>query len=332
MQKVKILQRFKPARQKIYFVGIVVLLGLVIAACSSTITNIDQPNSVTAGDTAKIILSIQWKLTNFDHNDRQVIGICVPKSWNAGSNTIMKIEGDAGDANMSLIPESAIEPATKLSWSEAFMKKFGVGPNLISDMEWVVFWSDTKFSIPNQSTVAGKVYINIKSSLDNLQFKPGYGMCEDNDGLADNFTGFYTSAFGSCLEVLDGEGDLQDFCNPQIGVGEPSNALANDLITIKYDGNLDISTLSNEQNIYFCAKAYLADGTVVENCNKTDEALLKPWAFKKWRIDLWPFKYFGLQQGQELTRIEYYFTDQSGNLKTGFANTSDPFIYTFKCK
>lgn len=332
MQKVQKIQRFKRIRQRIYFLAVMVLLGLVIAACVSTITNINQPSEINAGDTAKIILSIQWKETNFDHTDRQVIGICVPKSWDAANHTSMRVEGDVGESGMSLVPSSAIEPMTKLPYNEAFMKKFGIGPNLIEDMEWVVFWSDIKFTVPNQSLVNGKVYINIKTSTANLQFKPGYAMCEDKDGLSDEFSGFYTSAFGTCMATVNGEGDLQDFCNPQIGIGEPSNALANDLITIRYDGNLDISALPGETNIYFCAKAYTTDGQILENCNKDEDALLKPWAFKKWRVDLWPFKYFGMQPGQELTKIEYYFTNESGTLKTGFANTSDPFIYNFKCK
>ena len=332
MQQLKKKVQSKRNRQRVYFLAIAGILGLVIAACVSTITNINQPNEVNAGDTAKIVLDIQWKETNNDHNDRQVIGICVPKSWDAANNTTMYLEGSSGDATMSVIPSSAVEPDSKLPWSAAFMKKFGIGPNLIEDMEWVVFWSDIKFAVPNGSTLNGKIFINIKTAAANLQFKPGYAMCEDNDGLSDFFSGFYTSAFGNCLAVINGEGDIQDFCNPQIGIGEPSNALANDLVTLKYDGNLDISQLSNEQEIYLCAKAFTTDGTLLENCEKNESNLLKPFAFKKWRIDFWPAKYFNVPAGKELQRMEYYFTDQSGAIKTGFANTADPFIYTFKCK
>ena len=332
MQNAKKIIARKRLKQKVYFLGIVLLLGMVIAACVSTITNINQPAEVNALDTARIVLGIQWKQTNFDHTDRQVIGICVPKSWDAANNTTMTLSGDAGDAAMNVIPASVVDPATKLPYSQAFMKKFGIGPNLIDDMEWVVFWSDKKFFVANQSLVNGTVYINIKTPNENVQFKPGYAMCEDNDGLSDGFTGFYTSAFGTCMQVVNGEGDLQDFCNPQIGIGEPSNALANDIITLKYDGNLDVSALPAENDIYLCAKAYTTDGTVIDKCVQDDNSKMNIWSPKKWRIDFWPFKYFGLQSGQELSKIEYYFTNSSGTLKTGFANTTDPFIYTFKCK
>ena len=58
---------------------------------------------------------------------------------------------------------------------------------------------------------------------------------------------------------------------------------------------------------------------------------MKLWATHKWRIDLWPRKYFNLPSGQQISKIEYYFTNQSGTIKTGFANTLQPFKYVFNC-
>src|SRR5690606_1666505 len=223
----------------------VIFFGLIVGACVSTIVNIQQPTIVAAGDTAHIVLDIQWKETNEDHTDRQVIGICVPKSSNAGSNTKMYLVSEIGESGMSKVPAGATEPSSGLEWAEAFTKKFGIGPNLIDDMEWIVFWSDIKFFVANQSLVNAKIFINIKTGPDNLMVKPGYAMCEDRDGLSDSNSGYYTSAFGNCLEVNEGEGDVVDFCNPQIGIGEPSNATDNDIITLKYNALLDTTALSN---------------------------------------------------------------------------------------
>jgi len=332
MRKITRLVNNKRTGQRLGFLALIVFLGLVVGACVSTIINIDQPGTVVAGDTAHIVLDIQWKETNFDQNMRQVIGICMPKGWDAGNNTKMYLTSEIGDANMSKVPPGAVDPSTGLLWSEAFSKKFGIGPNLIDDMEWIVYWSDVKFFVANQSLVNAKVHINIKTGPDNLMFKPGFAMCEDGDGLSDGFPGYYTSAFGKCLEVLDGEGDIIDFCNPQIGIGEPSNATDNDLITIRYNGTLDETALKNESDVFWCATAYTTSGETIEICAAEDFSKMRKVEDQKWRIDIWPRKYFNLNDNQTLARIEYYFIDRTGGLKTGYGNTADPFKFTFKCK
>jgi len=332
MRKIQEKIRSKRKDQKVYFMIFAVLAALIMAACVSTITNINQPASVNAGDVAHIVLDIQWKETNGTNTDKQVIGICVPRSWNASQNTTMSMTGDVGGGTMSLIPDGATEPSSGLSWKAAFTKKFGIGPNVIDDMEWVVFWTDQKYTVGNQVLVNGVITINIKTGTDNLQFKPGYAMCEDADGLSDANSGYYTKAFGSCLQVTNGDGDIEDFCNPQIGIGDPSSSTDNDLITIKYDGNLDASPLSTMGDIYFCGKAYTSDGSTIDVCSQSPVSKMTSTGSKKWRIDLWPRRYFNVPPGKTLTRIEYFFTDQTGTTKTGYANTTSPFVYSFKCK
>jgi len=332
-QHIDRLVRRKVRNQKAYFIIFAILAALIIAACVSTITSINQPASVNAGETAHIELGIQWKENAGPNTERQVIGICVPRSWNASVNTTMHLTSDVGNGTMSLIPDGATEPSSGLSWKAAFTKKFGIGPNVIDDMEWIVFWSDDKYTVPNQTTENAVIYIDIKTSMDNLQFKPGYAMCEDGDGLSDGNTGYYTKAFGSCLQVANGEGDIQDFCNPQIGIGDPSSSTDNDLITIKYDGNLDSTSLPTLDKIYLCAKAYTSDAQTIDVCAQDNVSKMTALGSKKWRIDLWPRKYFQVPSGKTLTKIEYYFTDQSGSIKTGYGNTTTtPFVYSFKCK
>jgi len=332
MQKIFKLINNKRTKRRLGFLSFVIFFGLIVGACVSTIVNIQQPTIVAAGDTAHIVLDIQWKETNEDHTDRQVIGICVPKSSNAGSNTKMYLVSEIGESGMSKVPAGATEPSSGLEWAEAFTKKFGIGPNLIDDMEWIVFWSDIKFFVANQSLVNAKIFINIKTGPDNLMVKPGYAMCEDRDGLSDSNSGYYTSAFGNCLEVNEGEGDVVDFCNPQIGIGEPSNATDNDLITIRYNGLLDETGLKNESEVFLCATAFTSDGETIEVCGSEDIAQLRSIESKRWRIDMWPRKFFNLRDDQTLTRIEYYFVDRTGTFKTGYGNTADPFKFTFKCK
>lgn len=324
----------KPYRFKIYLLLFIAFAGLIITACVSTLTIVSQDATVVPGDSVHMVIGLQWTQINYNRNDRQVVAICVPKAWNAAQNTTMSYKSDVGDGKFVLIPEGITEPATKLSYAAAMLKKFGIGPNYISDMEWIVFWTDNKLSVANQTTVNGKISVSIKTSTDYLSFRPGYAMCEDEDGLSDANSGYYQSQFGSCMEVIgsDPDEDVADFCNPQIGIGEPSSATENDIITIKYNGNLDTSGLKNQANIYFCAKAFTNAGDSIEICQPSAKTKLTNYDLQQWRIDFWPKKFFNLQNGTTLKEIRYYFTDQTGNIKTGYGNTKEAFKYKFKCK
>lgn len=319
--------------KKLYLLIFIAAAAFIITACSSSITIVSQQDNVIPGDTAHIVIRLDWTLTNYDRNDRQVLGICVPKSWNAAQNSTITYDGDPGRGKFVLIPDDIIDPATKLPYAQAFAKKFGFGPNYINDMEWVAYWSDVKFAVANQTSPGGKVFVNIKTGPEYLSFRPGFAMCEDENGLSDEFSGYYTSLFGTCMEVVGtGTDDVQDFCNPQIGVADPSNATENDIITIKYNQSLDTSSLKNQQDIYFCAKAFTEAGDSITVCRQNAASKLTKSGLQEYRFDFWPKKFFNLPAGKTLTRMEYYFTDKSGNLKTGYGNSVAPFKYRFKCK
>ncbi|MFT4153394.1 DUF4961 domain-containing protein [Parafilimonas sp.] len=324
----------KSYRRAVYLLLFIAFAGLIITACTSTLTIVSQDATVTPGDSAHMVISIQWSETNYDRTDRQVVAICVPKAWDAANNTTMTYTSDAGNGKMVVIPDGTTEPSTGLAYPTAMMNKFSIGANYINDLEWVAFWSDNKLSVENGKTVNGKIYISIKTGTDYLSFKPGYAICEDEDGLSDANSGYYQSQFGACMEVIgsDATQDVEDMCNPQIGSAEPTSATENDIITIKYNGNLDTSALKNKSNIYFCAKAYTTTGDSMEVCDPSAQTQLTLFDTKQWRIDLWPKKFFSLPNGVSLKQIQYYFTDETGAIKTGYGNTADPFKYTFKCK
>ncbi len=310
------------------------VVAIAIAACSGILCEIkEQPTSMVAGDSAHFKVYCQWFGTNYDHNNRFVFGMCVPKAWHAGENTTMTLlcsPGAGVPEGMSLMPASNVNPATGTPWSESFRQKFGIGPNYIDELEWVVFQSDLSYTVVGGSNPFGTVSVAIKTSTDNLQFKPGFAFCEDADGTSDFFTFFYGNTWGDCMASVS-DGDLQDFCNRAIGFGEPSTSTKNDILTFKYDANLDTLPLKDENEVYLCATAYTNDGQVIERCSRDEASKLVLWDTKKWRIDMWPAPYFGLHTDQELDRIEYFFTDKTGTIRTGFADSDAPFKYTYKC-
>ncbi len=311
-----------------------VAVSLAIAACTGIICEIrQQPTTMTGGDSAHFEVYVSWLKTNFDHDNRLVFAMCLPKSWHASSNTNMSLLCSVGSGSlegMSPMPSANVDPSNGKPWAESFRQKFGIGPNYIDELEWVVFQSDNVYHVLNQTDPFGTVYISVKTSADNLQFKPGFAFCEDGDGLSDYYTFYYGNTWGTCM-VTTADGDLQDFCNPAIGFGEPSSATKNDILTFKYDANVDTLPLKDESEVYLCATAYTSDGQVIEKCSQDEASKLVLWDLKKWRLDIWPAKYFGLTASQELSRIEYFFTDKTGTIKVGFADSPVPFKYVFKC-
>ena len=132
--------------------------------------------------------------------------------------------------------------------------------------------------------------------------------------------------------ITDGEGDLIDFCNPQIAAVTPGVATDNDFLTLSFDPDIVQTALNGVGSIYLCAKGYTNDGQVLEVCTQTEDAKLKSYTGHKSAITIWPRAYFSMQEGQTLEKIEYFFTDATGTVKVGFSNTAAPFVYTFKCQ
>lgn len=334
MKKELIKKFFRTKNRAPLSILLFILVAFIIGSCTGITCEIkEQPSTIVAGDSAKFHLYLQWQLTNFDRSHKLVFGMCVPKSWNASENTKMSLlcsVGSGSPEGMSPMPEANIDPSSGKPWAESFRLKFGNGPNYIDQLEWVIFVSDNVYNVPNQTSPFGDIFISIKTSTDNLQFKPGFAFCEDGDGLSDGFPYYYGNNWGTCL-TAQGEGDLQDFCNPAVGFAEPSTSTKSDILTFKYDANIDTLPLKDESEVYFCAIAYTSDGQIINKCIQESSSKLVLWDFKKWRIDIWPEKYFGLTDGQELTRLEYYFTDKTGTIRVGFADSDAAFNYSFKC-
>jgi hypothetical protein len=346
MINIEHIKKLKTKKYRKYWIySSLIALAIILANCGVYFDDQNYANpfveapSVKAGDTMTVVMHTRYESYGDKLGFHLVGGFLAPKSWNAAHHTTMYFTSTitTGVQRMSLIPSSEIAPGSNgQSWPDAVKTKYGIGSNVINDLEWVVFWSDNTFDIHNQQFPTADITIKVKTGTENLQYKRGYFLSESVDGfsVADNDpTSLYArAAFTSCFQITDGEGDLVDFCNPQIGAAEPSKAKVDDIVSFKYDGELDTTNLKNEGDIFFCAKAYTSDGQTIDACSQEDKSKMVPWGFHKWRIDLWPRKYFNLQSGQSLTKIEYYFMDKTGTIKTGYGNTTAPFVYTFKCE
>ena len=105
-------------------------------------------------------------------------------------------------------------------------------------------------------------------------------------------------------------------------------------------------TRANEP-VYFEGKAYGASGQVYEVKEKTEKTLMpvEDILAKMCSITLWPAGFFNIPDGEQLVRIEYFFTNKDGDIVIG-QDTDDhlglgkpapdpdnrlPFVYNFQC-
>jgi len=316
---------------------VLVLLALIFA-CSADITSVEQPETVNGGDNLTAVVNVHLDVAGTNLGKTLVVGILVPKSWNASKNTSAFYTCTAMSANnekMSLMPASEKEPKTQLPWAEALMqdKRYALMGNLVNDMEWVVFRSTKTYDVNN--SIDYSVKFITKAGEQNMLVNLGYFIGNTSNGLEPPGSDKFHDGRYARLTV-NGTGDLVDFVNPQLAMMELAKATDNDIQTISYDGDLIATPLSTESKIYICAKGYTNDGQVIEQCGIGDKTAFKPApGINRFRFDFWPRSFFGLNENQILERMEYFLTDATGTKKVGYGGStlpSDPFVFTFKCQ
>ncbi|MEH6309162.1 DUF4961 domain-containing protein [Olivibacter sp. CPCC 100613] len=312
------------------------LFSLAIVSCVF-LDGVEQASGVKAGEIFKATLRAHVNAAQERNNVRFVIAVLVPRSWKASENMQISYSAkDFGSGDMVPVPASVRAPNSDNNavWPTALKNKFGIGPNLIDDMEWVVFWTGKQYNIKGGDNPVIEAQIQIKSGMQNMKFKFGYFVGSSEDGLNDFLGGpgaLYKTLFSDCFEVTDGEGDVQDFCNPPQTFFDPYRATDNDILTLTYDRDILPGPLGDE--IYLCATAQLKDGSTITSCEPLEEHRLTPveGAAGRFEITFWPRAYFGLSKEQAIDQIHYYFTDLSGEIKIGYGNTDEPFVYSFQC-
>ena len=319
---------------KNYTYGIILFL-LLLAGCVF-LDGVDQPATAKAGEEMTIVMHNRVDVSDGGLTYvRLIIGFLAPKSWAAASSAnITYTTTSYGNGKMVPVPSSVIA-ADGLSWPAALKNRFGMGGNYMTDdLEWVVFWTEQVYNVPQGVKDNIDVTMVIKPGPENMQFKTGYFLGTSSDGLSDVFgsNNVYKCQFEDCFTITDGAGDLIDFCNPQIAAVTPGVTTDNDFLTVSFDPDVVPTALNGVGSIYLCAKGYTSDGQILEACTQTESSKLKSYTGHKSAITIWPRAYFSMQEGPTLEKIEYFFTDATGTVKVGFSNTAAPFVYTFKCQ
>lgn len=313
-------------------------LIMVIAGCYLLINSASQPATVTGGSTMNVTLQCQI-FVNSHQTSAFVVGILVPKVWNASSNTTVSFTSDntSGPQPMTLMPPGTPDPTGNgLSWQDDLMATIGHAANLIPEYEWIAFQSNTQYAIGDNTTVNVTVNIGIKVATQNVLFNMAYCIAESSDGLHSTSWGgpasnYYGSFFPGAVRV-NGTGTLLDFVNPQLSVIVPGSSLDNDIITIPFNATASNNALSTANAVYLCATGYTSGGDSIKVCEQTSRTQLSNTGAGQWQTNIWPRGFFNLSSGQTLDSIEYFFTDATGATRVGYGGGTSPFSYTFSCQ
>lgn len=301
--------------------------------------SVDYEPSVNAGDIATFTMNIRVEPLASSNDTRLVIGYLVPKSWNAAANTVATYTSniDEGVKTMSLIPEGNLpNNGNGLTWQAGLKNKYGVGPNVLNDMEWIVYWSDQVYSVSNGEKLTAAVTLKTKTGPDNLRVKLGFFLNHTNDGMSSS-TDENKVMYTDCFEVVEGEGSVIDFCELHYNSAQPINATKDDILTIKFQGDIGANILDNADEVYLCATAYTDNGNSYTVCSPNNKTkMLKENEFgHTYSLTFWPAGYFGIPESESIVRIDYSFQNEDGTLvlqETAEDETESPFLYEFICK
>lgn len=275
----------------------------------------EEVSYVKAGDIATFKLEGHAETNEEKVGFNLIVGILVPISWNARVNTSMTYTApgmNVEDSPLILVPDSELPKNKNLSWPELLMNEFGTLSNVLNDMEWVVYRT-TAEKVPN-GTTNFVVTIKCKTGPKNLKTHIGFFINHTDDGYSKDKDHFAITE-SECFEVVEGEGPVTDFCDMHYNKVEPLAALQDDFVTFSFQGGVqsDNALTSSKEDIYMEATAYTDNGNKYPVTEKNEKTLMKKEGKygETYALTLWPAGFFGIPDGETITRIDYVFCNQS---------------------
>jgi hypothetical protein len=304
--------------------GFVLLPLLSLLAGCITIEAVDQPSTAQAGQAITITVQLEIRQSKDNSADRIYFGFLAPRDWHAAAHTAVTYSSDRGSGKMSLVPPGASAMRGNSEWPALLKGRFGIGANLVKDMEWVTFQTDAAYSATNGGpAVKATIKIATRTGMRNEIVRLGYyATAEDAIDPADN------PFYGKELRIVGGKGQSLDFSHPQVSTTVPVVSSDNDYITMTFDGNARPTVLTGASAVYLQATAYTRDRQVIKVAGDSRATRLAPIGNNKWRIQMWPRSFFRLREDQSLSKMEYYFTDRAGD-RVGYDQSNTPFEFEF---
>jgi len=306
-----------------------------------------------AGSVATFIINgYVWGNGTSSENDQLVVSFLAPKSWKVRENTKVTYttsfySNPKEELPMSVIPELSLpKNGNGLTWSQKLMMNYGVGPNVLEDMEWVSFVTDKIWSVYDGDKPDYTVYIRTNVGQQNLKAYLGFFVNHTNDGISNSEDDKVVQFSKTPFEVIDGIGLTIDYSTEHFNKVQPLYVLQDDYVTFSFNGGVYPNTLVGLGDIYLQAIAYDSKGAIISQINeKSDKTLLtkeSPYS-QTYNLTIWPADFFHVPEGTVIDHIEYVFTDKSGTVTitqsdddkavngTGITGEKKPFQFQLLC-
>ncbi|MDR1681786.1 MAG: DUF4961 domain-containing protein [Candidatus Symbiothrix sp.] len=290
------------------------LLTTIVFVSCVYLDSVEYESTLKAGDDATF--TVDMHIDASKASTRLIFSLLVPKSWNATQNTTVTYTDTYNEGIVKTMSVVSSDVAPKncpgMTWDAALKEKYGVGPNVLNDMEWITFQSDEMYEIFDGDKQNAKISIVTKVGPENMRFKLGFFVNHSDDGLSSDEK-HYKVLYSDCIEVIDGEGELIDFCEMHFNLLQPSNATKDDILTVKFQGEAEANDLDNANEIYLIAKAFTNTGHEYALTERTAKTKMINEEGKTYSLTFWAADYFGIPANEEILRIEYYFTNEDGS-------------------
>ena len=316
---------------KIIFAVVAVCIAVFASCVYLDSIDVKQPQGdgtmaakINAGEIATFVMNghIEVAGDQVQYDDRLIFAILVPKAWKLLENNpqvtyrTTVLETWETVSTMSPIPDTQSPKNMKgYTWTDALMERFGVGTNVLNDMEWVAFKSDKGYHLNNGDKPYFEVTVKCYVGMQNLRARLGFFINRDDDGLSQDDR-YFKASFSDPFTVENGTGTYIDFCTYHYNAVEPLESNQNDFITFSFIGSAHINDLSATGEVYFNAVAHTDAGNTYEVMARDASTLMKrensySSTYKK---TIWPAGYFGIPEGETITKIEYQFVNADGTI------------------
>lgn len=307
---------------------------------------------VKAGEVATFTL--QGHIDAAEGRDSKfLVALLVPKSWNARENTVVTYVATGKEDGVTPFPMSPVDPKliptnVTVPWADALKEEYGVGDNVLNDMEWVAYCADKLYSIANGDKFNYTITFKCTAGPKNLRFKPAFFVNFAHDDFAqdERYNKYWSE---QCFEVVEGEGSVVDFCSFHFNKIEPLTVLQDDFVTFTFLGDIYPNKLVGEGKnpIYMESTAYTDNGNIYTVTERSDRTLMTKedrTHSNIYSLTIWPAGYFGIPEGETITRIEYIFTNKDGTITITqtdddiaseggeVGDTKEPFVCELQCE
>lgn len=301
------------------------VLPLILLGCAFVINNIYIEQENEEGEMVAYVKAGEVATFKFDGylegmngtNEAFIVAVLVPRSWNASRNAVVTYTEDKYEPEiehpMTVIPNNE-SPASYpgMTWTAALKKVYGVRYNVLNDMEWIAFKSEPYADV--SGTINFVVTFKCNAGTSNLRFKPAFFINHSTNGLGSDKERF-AIADAECFEVVGGKGAVTDFCSVHYFQIEPINSLQDDFVTFTFQGDIYENDLKKFDKVYWEATAYTIEGNKYKIDEKSEKTLMKKdKKLPRHSLTIWPGGFFNIPEGETITRIEYFFTNEDGTV------------------